>query len=183
MFKLHSNSQHKNRPSRRRSRIRAGVLGAGALGAGLAGTLGAGVASADKHSDTTTVTHTGTALPFGHTVQMPNLSCPTSHPYVLNQRYNTNTSFRLDPGIEFTNWSWGFDAIVYNSYYRRVLNRYYNQHGFLRTRWIMTGIHGSEGHLANATYWNFIPDKSNWTLTLHCTNNLDKARIEDLSGS
>jgi hypothetical protein len=75
------------------------------------GTLGVGVASADPGLYTTVTYHGPTLKPW-YTATMPRLGCPADHPYLLNQRYNTDTSFRLDPGVEFTDWNGGFDAFV-----------------------------------------------------------------------
>jgi hypothetical protein len=125
------------------------------------------VASADTHNDTTTVSYKGAPLPYGQTWPTPGLMCPPDHPYVLRQRYNTDTSFRLDYGIEFTNWSWGFDAHVGG-------DKAYHTQESPEGRWVRTGLIGNT-LLSDITYWWPSPPETNWTMNLHCTSNLKKA--------
>jgi hypothetical protein len=123
--------------------------------------------TAPTAGDTTTVTYKGVPLTWGQTTLMPNLVCPPDHPYMLNQKYNTDTSFRLDPGISFSNWSWGFDASVWGS----------NQFLFQQTPrgQARIGLKGNQAYdLSSVSYWG-TDAESAWTLTLHCTSDLNKA--------
>jgi hypothetical protein len=138
------------------------------LGAGVAGTLGAGAVGADTHNDTTTVTYKGAPIPFARMTYMPRLACPADHPYVLNKQYNTNTSFRLWRGIEFTDWSWGFDASVVNQNYNYLI-------GDSPRGKVYTGLKGNHDAYSSASYNWVDPPQSNWTLTLHCTSDANKA--------
>jgi hypothetical protein len=98
---------------------------------------------------------------------MPRLGCPADHPYLLNQRYNTNTSFRLDPGVEFTDWNWGFDAFVSQNV---AFTSQSTPKGDVRT-----GLSGDNRYAnSSATNWNPF-DSTNWTLNLHCTSDLNQA--------
>jgi hypothetical protein len=167
MFKLHSNpTQQDNHPTRKRLRIRPGILAAGVLGAGFVGTLGAGAAYADPGLYTTVTYHGPTLKPW-YTATMPRLGCPADHPYLLNQRYNTDTSFRLDPGVEFTDWNGGFDAFVSQNV---AFTSQSTSKGDVRT-----GLSG-DNRYANSQVTNWNPFAStNWTLVLHCTSDLNQA--------
>jgi hypothetical protein len=111
-------------------------------------------------------------LPLGKSTGMPGFSCPQNYPYLLNQKYNTNTSFRMDlNGAEFTNWNWGFDASVQLGKSQPVdPNKYGPGHV------VLTGMASSDWTGANsATQWVGSPSK--WTLNLHCTSDINKGII------
>jgi hypothetical protein len=173
MFNRHHNrTQQESHPSSTRSRIRARVLGAviattvaaGGLGVGMAGT-----ASAATLSDTTTVSHQGTQLKFGDGTFLPRMMCPPDHPYVLDQKYNDGTGFRNGVGTEFTGWKPGFDVVALSG-----ITKPLGEPGKPAGR-VFIGYSGVHDYLINsASYWG-LGGPTGWTMTLHCTSNLDKA--------
>jgi hypothetical protein len=119
--------------------------------------------------DFDTVVWVGDPLKAGCTTTLPGLNCPANFPYVLNDKFNTDTTFRLAPGIGFTYWNWGFDVnaqeltgIRYDSWPDK-LNPY-----------IATGVYPPSTNDNTATYYAF-SGSTPWTMTLHCTSDPDKA--------
>lgn len=173
MFKRHGNqTQRESHPPTKRPGIRAGVLGAAAAMTVVASALGvgmAGAASAATASDTTTITHHGIELPSFNSTYLPRMVCPKDYPYLLNQQYNAGTGFRIGQGIEFSDWKQGFDVVAMSYLRERTGNG---------DEYVRTGITGDHDKIFNsATNWGLSP--TGWTLTLHCTSNLDKAVKEN----
>jgi hypothetical protein len=110
-------------------------------------------------------------LPVGRSTGMPGFSCPPKFPYLLNQKYNTNTSFRMYlNGVEFTNWNWGFDAYVQLGKSQPVdPNKYGPGHV------VLTGIASSPWYGSNNAT-SFV-STTNWTLNLHCTSDINNGII------
>jgi hypothetical protein len=106
--------------------------------------------------------------PLKGSTTLPGLKCPASFPYVLNLKFNPNTTFRLAPGIEFTNWKWGFDVNA-----QELSGILYNWPD-KRYPYIAVGVYPPSTHDNTATYW--IPfDETPWTMTLHCTSDPNNA--------
>ena len=92
--------------------------------------------------------------------------CPNDAPFMLKQQYNTNTGFRLSPGVEFPDYKPGLDAAVDSVIFVPTGNQK-----------VGVGLTGQqEGPLANsAMNWSF--SDNSFRMTLHCTSDRSKALV------
>jgi len=135
-------------------------------------TLGGAPAYAAAHSqssrtgasDTTTVSRQMPEIPSFGSYYLPKVACPADYPYLLNQRYNGGSGFRLSPGVEITNYERGMDVVALDS-----LSVPYSVDPDGNQEYMLTGISGLRDPILNsATNWRL--DKSSFTIVLHCTS-------------
>lgn len=149
------------------------TVGAAFAAAGVAGVALAGAAHASSPTGDTSVERTrtvvGQPMGWGQSQYIPKVLCPVDAPYVLNKQYNTNTGFRNGPGVEFSDYKPGFDASVSLYSYERVPGD--------DSKKVFTGLFGGPDPLFNTvSYWGFGGETS-FTLTLHCTSDINQAVV------
>jgi hypothetical protein len=116
----------------------------------------------------------GPDLPGWYSAYVPRVQCPDSHPWLLNQQFNPGSGFRIGPGIEFTGYNPGFDAVAMSSLIVPYTKDGINGH-------MRVGISGVHDVVMNSvTNWALTPTA--WTVTVHCTSDPDKA-VFDKPGS
>ncbi len=126
--------------------------------------------AASAAADTTTVSVRGPDLPGLHSAFVPRVQCPGSHPWLLKKQFNEGSGFRIDPGVEFTGYNPGFDAVAMSSL--RVPYTKDKVQGHMRT-----GISGDRDVIMNSvTNWSLGP--TGWTVTIHCTSNPADGKFE-----
>jgi hypothetical protein len=148
------------------------TVGAGLAAAGLTvAATASGSHASSSQADTSiekTRTIIGQPMTFLQTQFIPQVMCPVDAPYVLNQQYNQGSGFRINPGIEFSDYKSGFDAAVSTW----VPDNHPERPG----KTIAKGIGGSDSVFENTvTYWGV--ETTGWKLTLHCTSDLNKAWV------
>jgi len=112
-------------------------------------------------SDTTTVTWHSPKLPSLWSIYLPKMSCPADYPYMLDQRYNGGSGFRIEPGVEITDYQQGLDVVALDA-----LGTPYEKNG--HKGYLMAGLGGSRDVVLNsATNWG---PESGFTVVLHCTS-------------
>lgn len=131
----------------------------------------AGAAAARHPADTTTVTWHGPELPPLHSVYLIRMQCPSNFPYLLNQHFNPGSGFRLNPGIQFTDYRSGFDAVALSSI--RIPFTRDGVSGHMKV-----GISGDRDFILNsATNWAWFTS-TRFTLIMHCTSDASKGAFE-----
>ena len=126
--------------------------------------------SAATASDTTTVSAKGPTLPAWHSSSVPKMTCPTTHPWLLDQQYNPGSGFRIMPGVEFSNYNPGFDASVWLHDGKNTTL----PNG--KEQYLYTGTTGIVDYGNSVTNWAFT--SSEWTVTIHCTSDPYKGVIQ-----
>ena len=118
---------------RRRTSVRRGqrivcgaLLGAAAAGLAVAAVApsahatrsGTGPPTSDVNAPsaasdtTTTVSVRGPDLPGWYSAYVPRVQCPASHPWLLNQQFNSGSGFRISPGVLLASGrDWSGDAV------------------------------------------------------------------------
>ena len=110
----------------------------------------------------------GQPMKFLESQFIPKVMCPVDAPYVLNQQYNQGSGFRINPGIEFSDYKSGFDAAV-STWWE-------DPHPERPGKMVAKGIGGTNDFFENSvTYWGV--ETTGWKLTLHCTSDLNKAWV------
>jgi hypothetical protein len=141
------------------------VVAAAALaGAGMASGSHASSSQADASVEKTVV-YNGPSLGWNQFDLPPKLTCPADAPYMLNQAYNPGSGFRMARGVELSNYKSGLDAAIERTRYTVVDNKR-----------VSIGLSESiEPIFGNSvTYWGF-DGRSSYTLTMHCTSDINRA--------
>ena len=143
------------------------VVAAAALaGAGMASGAHVSSSQADTSVDKTVV-YNGPSLGWSQYDLPPKLTCPADAPYLLNQAYNPGSGFRNAAGVELSNYKSGLDSAIERTSYTLVDDN---------RKKVSIGLSESvEPIFGNSvTYWGF-DGKSSYTLTMHCTSDINKA--------
>ena len=144
------------------------VLSAAALaGAGMAGGAHASSSQADQSVEKTVV-YNGPPLGWSQYDLPPRMTCPADAPYLLKQEYNPGSGFRNYWGIELSNYKSGLDSSI-GLVTQMVVP------GDDRKK-VSTGLGVSIDPIFgnSVTYWG-LDGKSSYTLTMHCTSDINRA--------
>ena len=144
------------------------VLAAAALaGAGMASGAHAWSSQANPSVEKKMV-YNGPTLGWSQFDLPPKMTCPADAPYMLKQRYNEGSGFRNTYGVELSNYKSGLDAAIGWTTQMEVDGN--------KNKLVATGLELSiEPIFGNSvTYWGF-DGPSSYTLTMHCTSDINKA--------
>jgi hypothetical protein len=148
-----------------------GTVGAIVAAAGLAAAATASASHASTHADASierTITIHGQPMKWMQSQFIPRVQCPDAAPYLLNQRYNTDTGFRIAPGLQFSDYKSGFDASVDSLTFIPVPGD--------DTKKVFTGTSGNPDPFMNSVM-NWSVEENSFTLTVHCTSDLTQAMV------